>query len=37
MIHLAKELHYISGTECDLLLDKAMEISKTISGLIKTL
>lgn len=37
MIHLAKELHYVSGSECDLLLCKAIEISKTISGLIKTL
>jgi len=37
MIHLANELHYASGTECDLLLDKVMEISKTLSGLIKTL
>jgi len=28
MIHLANELHYVSGTECDLLLDKVMESPK---------
>ena len=37
MIYLAKDLNYISEANFKILLGKAIEISKTISGLIKTL
>ena len=37
MVYLAKDLNYISEANFKILLGKAIEISKTISGLIKTL
>ena len=37
MIYLAKDLNYISETNYKILLGESIEISKTISGLIKTL
>ncbi len=37
MIYLAFELHYISKSNCDNLLNNAIEISRILSGLIKTL
>jgi len=37
MLYLAKDLKYLSDSDFQNLLNKAIEISKTISGLIKTL